>query len=81
MEKIAVCIAPVLLGVLLLKLITKPIKWVLKLAVHGAIGIGCLHLVNLLPGFGIPLNAVTAITAGFGGLPGVALLAALEFLP
>lgn len=81
-ETIALLI-PVLLGLLALRLLMLPIRLVFKLAIHSGTGFLCLWVLNTVSGVtGIvfPINAVTVLTAGILGFPGVGLLALLEVL-
>ena len=58
-------------------LLVIPIKIVLKLIVNGIIGGILLLVVNLIGGFigiSLAINPITAIIAGFLGIPGVILL-------
>lgn len=58
-----------------------PFKWILKLIYNGIIGGILLLVVNLigkLIGFSIAINPITALVAGFLGLPGVIMLILLE---
>lgn len=83
MEKFAVLLIPALLGVILLRLVMLPMKWGLRLALHGGSGFFCLWLLNTVSGFTgilLPINTVTVLVSGFLGLPGVSLLAVLEML-
>ena len=81
MENFAAILIPMVLLGLLLRLLVLPIRWSLKLFVNSACGFVCLWLLNSVSGFTgfyFPINYVTAITAGFLGLPGIGLLAALQ---
>ena len=81
MENFAAILIPMVLLGLLLRLLVLPIRWSLKLFVNSACGFICLWLLNSVSGFTgfyFPINYVTAITAGFLGLPGIGLLAALQ---
>ena len=83
MEKFASLIIPVLLLLLLLRLIALPIRLGWKLLLNSACGFACLWLLNSVSGFtGVwfPINAVTVLLAGFLGLPGIALLAAVQLI-
>jgi len=83
MEKIAVLMIPVLLAAGLLRLLLAPLKLVFKLALHSACGFLCLWLLNSAAAFtGIlfPINAVTVLTAGILGLPGIGFLALLAVI-
>ena len=77
-------IAALIVGaVLILKILTKPIRWIFKLLINAAFGFVLLFLVNF---FGDPVviyisvNFISAVVAGFLGVPGVILLVLLQFL-
>ena len=79
-------LAPILLSALvifcLLRLIALPIRWGWKIFVNSACGFLCLFLLNSVAGFtGIyfPINYVTVAIAGFLGLPGIGVMALLQF--
>ena len=83
MENILSLIVPVLLVFVLLRLITAPIGFAAKLLINSACGFACLWLLNWISGFtGIffPINPVTILIAGFLGLPGIGLLAAVQYI-
>ncbi len=83
MEEIAVLLIPILLAVILFRLLILPTKLIFKLLIHSACGFLCLWLLNAIAPFtGIlfPINAVTTLTAGFLGLPGIALMAILAVI-
>lgn len=83
MEEIAVLLIPALLGLLLVRLLLVPMKFAFKLCIHSGCGFVCLWLLNAVTPFtGIlfPINAVTVLTAGFLGLPGIALMAVLAVI-
>lgn len=83
MEKIVTLLIPVLLAVILIRLLILPMKLIFKLAIHGLCGFLCLWLLNLAAGFtGIffHINAVTVLTAGILGLPGIGVMALLAVL-
>lgn len=83
MESILALMIPALLGILTIRLLIKPISWVLKTAVHGLSGLLCLLMLNAvsgLTGVFFPVNAITVSIAGFLGIPGIALLTLLELL-
>lgn len=71
------------LGLLYLlgKLITVPVKLVIKLLANGVIGGLLLMLINFLGtyvGLSIEVNPINAVVAGFLGIPGVILLLILN---
>jgi len=74
---------PVLLLGILLRLLVMPIRWFWKLFLNSVCGFACLWLLNSISGFTglyFPINYVTALIAGFLGLPGIALLAILQWV-
>jgi len=83
MENIIALLIPALLAVVLIRLLLMPLRWTLKISIHSGCGFLCLWLLNTVSSFtGIvfPMNAVTVLTAGTLGLPGIGLLAALAVL-
>ena len=68
---------------LLIKIIRLPIKLIWKLALNTGCGFAILMGLNWLSpytGFSFDVNLVTAVIAGFLGLPGVALLFVVELI-
>lgn len=64
-------------------LLVVPIKIIMRLVVNGIIGGLTLLLVNLvggLVGLSIGINPVTALIAGFLGVPGVVLLLIIQMI-
>ena len=83
MENFVSILVPLLLLMLLLKVLVLPIRWFWKVFVNSGCGFLCLWLLNSISTFTgllFPINAVTALIAGFLGLPGILLLAILQFL-
>ena len=84
MENFVTFLIPAILAVLLVRLLLLPMKLIFKLLIHSGCGFLCLWLLNSVSAFtGIyfPINAVTVLTAGILGLPGIGLLAVLAVLP
>lgn len=84
MENFVTLLIPAILAVLLVQLLLLPMKLIFKLLIHSGCGFLCLWLLNSVSAFtGIyfPINAVTVLTAGILGLPGIGLLAVLAVLP
>ena len=84
METFVTLLIPALLALIAVRLMLMPIKLLFKLLIHSACGFLCLWMLNSVAGFtGIffPINAVTVLTAGILGLPGVGILALLAILP
>ena len=74
---------PLFLLMALLKLLVLPIRWFWKVFVNSGCGFLCLWLLNSVSGFTglmFPVNSVTALIAGFLGLPGILLLAILQWV-
>ena len=83
MENFVTILIPVLLGIVLIRALLLPMKLILKLALHSGCGFLCLWLLNTVSGFSgivFPMNAVTVLTAGILGLPGIGILAVLAVL-
>lgn len=67
----------VCLGLLLLILLAKPIKFILKFIISAIIGGGLLYFFNSI-GLGLGANFLTATFVGFLGIPGLAGLLVLS---
>ncbi|MCF0138212.1 MAG: pro-sigmaK processing inhibitor BofA family protein [Oscillospiraceae bacterium] len=66
---------------LFIKILTKPIKWVLKLLLNAAIGFAALFVVNFLGayiGLHITVSWLSALVTGFLGVPGIIILLLIE---
>ncbi|NLJ34306.1 MAG: pro-sigmaK processing inhibitor BofA [Firmicutes bacterium] len=86
MENLTVIVAYAF-GLFLLYLIARlllvPVRILVRLLYNGIIGGVLLWLVNLVGGLFslmIPINPITALTAGFLGVPGIILLLLLQYL-
>ena len=83
MENILALLIPVVVGFLVLKFVMSQIGCLWKLIVNSLSGFLCLWLLNTassFTGIAFPMNAVTVLTAGILGLPGIGLLAVLAVL-
>ena len=83
MENFVTLVIPAFLAVVLIRMLLLPMKFLCRLALHSGCGFLCLWLLNSISDFtGIffPINYVTAIIAGFLGLPGILLLAVLQWV-
>ena len=83
MEEIVTLLITSLLAVLLIRALLLPLQWMVKLAIHSGCGFLCLWLLNTVApftGIAFPVNAVTVLVAGFLGLPGIGIMAALAVL-
>ena len=64
-------------------LLVMPVKFILRLLYNGIIGGIMLWVLNLLGGFfniHVAINPVTALIAGFLGIPGVLLILVLQYI-
>ena len=71
-----------LVGLALLFLIIKLLKWPLKILINGILGIILLYIANIVGsyiGFVLPVNAISALIAGFIGIPGIIFLVLFQF--
>ena len=71
-----------LVGLSLLFLIIKLLKWPLKILINGILGIILLYIANIVGsyiGFVLPVNAISALIAGFLGIPGIIFLVLFQF--
>ena len=83
MENFVTLLIPALLGLILIRLLVLPLKFILKLVIHSGCGFACLWLLNTVSpftGISFPINAVTVFIAGVLGLPGIGLLAILAVI-
>ena len=83
MENFVTLLIPILLGLILIRLLLLPLKFILKLVIHSGCGFACLWLLNIaapFTGIAFPINPVTVFIAGVLGLPGIGLLAVLAVL-
>ena len=71
-----------LIGLALLFLIIKLLKWPLKILINGILGIILLYISNIVGsyiGVVLPINAISALVAGFLGIPGIIFLILFQF--
>lgn len=83
MENFLSILIPLFLLSFLLRLLVLPIRWFWKVFLNSGCGFVCLWLLNSISGFTglyFPINSVTAVIAGFLGLPGIGLLALLQWV-
>lgn len=80
-------ILPILVGVailfVVLKLLALPMKLIIKLVINGLVGGAIIFGINLIGanfGFAIDLNWITALVVGILGVPGVVIVAILQFV-
>ena len=82
MKNFATLLIPVFLIFLLLRMIAMPIRWSWKIFINSACGFLCLWLLNSVSAFtglSFPVNGVTVMIAGFLGLPGIGVLALVQY--
>ena len=76
-------ILPFAIGVLILFIILKilalPMKIIIKFVINAVIGMVVIYVLNLF-GVGMVLNWITALIVGFLGVPGVIIVAILQFV-
>ena len=80
MEKFITLLIPALIALILVRLLLLPVKFIIKIGIHSGCGFLCLWLLNTITpftGIAFPINAITVLTAGILGLPGIGLLAVL----
>ena len=73
-----------LIGIVILFLVIKLLKWPIKIIINGIIGVVILYVVNFIianlslvginVNFSLSINPITALIAGFFGVPGVVVL-------
>ena len=71
-----------LVGLAFLFLIIKLLTWPLKILINGILGIILLYIANIVGsyiGFVLPINAISALIAGFLGIPGIIFLVLFQF--
>jgi inhibitor of the pro-sigma K processing machinery len=72
----------ILLLFIVVKILSWPLKVFLKLLINGVFGVILLLIINFIGsyfGFNIGINPVTALIAGFFGIPGVIFLTVFKF--
>lgn len=71
-------IIAVLVLFIVLKILSMPMKIIIKLVINALIGGVVIYVLNLF-NVGIVLNWITALIVGFLGIPGVIIVAILQF--
>ncbi len=83
MEWIGIGIIALIAVVLVLKLLSAPIRIAMKLLINGLVGFVVLFLLNFAGewvGISLGINWINAIVVGVLGAPGVVLLLLLKYL-
>lgn len=66
-----------------LRFLLTPVRLIIKVLVHGAMGFIMLWLINSFGGplgFFLPINLITIFVAGLLGIPGIILLAFIKWV-
>lgn len=72
-----ILVVAILLGILVLRILLKPIKWGIKLLIHAVSGFVLLWIINFVGGMiGLHLGVtwLSCIIAGIFGIPGVIVM-------
>lgn len=76
-------ILPFIIGVVILfvilKILSMPMKIIVKFLINAVVGMIVIYVLNLF-GVGLVLNWITALIIGFLGIPGVIIVALLQFV-
>lgn len=83
MENIVYFIIAILAIFVIGKIFAWPFKILINLIINGIMGGILLYLINLVGskfGLIIPINAITALIAGFLGIPGILFLVIVNYL-
>ena len=64
---------------IVLKILSMPVKIIIKFAFNAIVGIIVIYVLNLF-GAGLVLNWITGLIVGFLGVPGVIIVAILQFV-
>ncbi len=82
-EKAAIGLVIAFLAVACLRLVSTPLKMVLRVALNSALGFGALWLLqytSAISGITLGLNLFNALVIGVLGLPGLGLLVLLQWV-
>ncbi len=75
--------AAVVFVILLVKILSAPIRWIFKLALNALLGFVVLFVLNFFGefiGVSVPITLLSALITGFFGVPGVIFLVLLQIL-
>ncbi len=75
--------AAIVFVALLVKVLSAPIRWIFKMLLNAVLGFVVLFLFNFFGdyiGLSIPITTLSALITGFFGVPGVIVLALLQFI-
>lgn len=83
MDWLIYAVIGLLLLVVVVKVFSWPIKLLVKLIINGVLGVILLFVFNFIGqnfGMTIGINAITALIAGFCGIPGVIFLVIFKLI-
>ena len=80
MTEILTFIGAMIVLYLILKIISIPVKIIVKLLVNAFLGGVILYLINLTGIIALNINWITSLIVGFLGIPGVIIVIILHFL-
>lgn len=69
----------ILILFIVLKILTVPMKIIIKLLINAAVGGIVIYVLDMF-GAGFALNWLTSLLVGFFGVPGVIIVAILQFV-
>lgn len=76
-------VLPFIIGIVILfvvlKILSMPMKIIIKFLINAVIGGIVIYVLNLF-GVGMTLNWITSLIVGFLGIPGVIIVAILQFV-
>lgn len=81
MSEIISIVAVIIFAFIFIKLISTPMRWIMKLLINAGCGFVSLFLLNMLSGYtGIvfDLNLFSSVLVGLLGLPGVGILLVIK---
>lgn len=80
MTEILTFIGAMIVLYIILKIISIPVKIIVKLLVNAFLGGVILYLINLTGIIALNINWITSLIVGFLGIPGVIIVIILHFL-
>lgn len=80
LDEILIIIALIIVAYFAIKIIVDYGGILVKIGLHLLFGWILLIIVNVLPGVNVPINLITLIISGFGGVLGTILLVILSFI-
>ena len=83
LSSILMIAATVVFIILLIKILSAPIRWIFKLGLNALLGFVVLFIFNFFGeyiGISIPINLISSLITGFFGVPGVVFLILYQIL-